>query len=298
MTCWRIRDTRTNWTGAPLRQSGWSWLRYETFDYQPRPSWPSWRGPETENLNGIYVGKTKGGKYLSSVEFSLPSPANSGRNHHHLICRGLPSISVALRVWVVVDVLWVVINIVAVVVIVGIGHHQVHDVKYWQHQSYNAEGANVVVAWNIHTIRVKCAVLCCSSLPAFVPHSAPPPGNQRTGSGLSGRYSGALLAASLSCSRLRGGESVWVRNVNLPFSPSRLLVTLEGGSQVVQQVTAGLWEDQRGGGRHVAEDCWSLLHYTIYLRVPFFYWYTLHDNTAAILTQDNGDIPGVYFISE
>ena len=39
----------------------------------------------------------------------------------------------------------VVINIVAVVVIVGIAHHQVHDVKYGEHQSYDAEGANVVV---------------------------------------------------------------------------------------------------------------------------------------------------------
>ena len=52
--------------------------------------------------------------------------------------------------------------------------------------------------------------VCCLLLPAFVPHSASPPGNQRTGSGFSGGYPAELLlAANLSCSRLKEeGESL------------------------------------------------------------------------------------------
>ena len=47
-------------------------------------------------------------------------PADSWGHHHHLVSGGLSRVGVALCVRVVIDVLGVVINVVAVVVVVGI----------------------------------------------------------------------------------------------------------------------------------------------------------------------------------
>ena len=83
--------------------------------------------------------------HLRAIEISkVPlSPAGSWRHHHHLVCRGLAGVGIAFRVWIVVDILGVVIDVVSIVVFVGIAGYQVDDVEHRYEKSNNTEGADI-----------------------------------------------------------------------------------------------------------------------------------------------------------
>ena len=135
--------------------------------------------------------------------------------------------------------------------------------------------------------------LCYSLLPAFAPQSASPPGNQRTGSGLSGRYSVAL-----ACSRLReeDSQSGSVRQQQQQRLSHLLVFCLRWKE-------AAMWSrssppESENIRAEEEEDIILLRTFPHCLtarlqRLPgSTVLYTLHDN-SAILTQ-RGDIPGVY----
>ena len=68
--------------------------------------------------------------------------SNSGRDEHDLSGRHAVGVRVALRVVAGVDVAQVVVDVVAVVVVVGVGREQVDHVEDGQQESQDAESSD------------------------------------------------------------------------------------------------------------------------------------------------------------
>ena len=68
--------------------------------------------------------------------------SNSGRDEHDLCGRHAVRVGVALRVVAGVDVAQVVVDVVAVVVVVGVGREQVDHVEDGQQESQDAESSD------------------------------------------------------------------------------------------------------------------------------------------------------------
>ena len=73
---------------------------------------------------------------------SLAPFSNSGRDEHDLSGRHAVGVRVALRVVAGVDVAQVVVDVVAVVVVVGVGREQVDHVEDGQQESQDAESSD------------------------------------------------------------------------------------------------------------------------------------------------------------
>ena len=73
---------------------------------------------------------------------SLAPFSNSGRDEHDLGGRHAVRVGVALRVVAGVDVAQVVVDVVAVVVVVGVGREQVDHVEDGQQESQDAESSD------------------------------------------------------------------------------------------------------------------------------------------------------------
>ena len=54
-------------------------------------------------------------------------------------------VAIALCVGIIIVVVGIVVDIVPVVVVIGVGDHQVNDVEDGQHESDDAEGTHIIV---------------------------------------------------------------------------------------------------------------------------------------------------------